>query len=53
MCVKNSVLFKGRKIADVINIWKSSVGKKVSAIYELSTVYGQVCTFQNANQIMK
>jgi len=27
MCVKNSVLFKGRKIADVINIRRIAVGK--------------------------
>lgn len=26
-CVKNSVLFKGRTITDVINIRKSAVGK--------------------------
>jgi hypothetical protein len=27
ICVKNSVLFKGRKVTDVINIRKSAVGK--------------------------
>jgi len=27
MCVKNSILYKGRKIADVINIRKSAFGE--------------------------
>jgi hypothetical protein len=37
MCVKNSVLFKRRKITDVINIRRSAV-EKLSSIYELATV---------------
>lgn len=37
MCVKNSVLFKGRKITDVINIRRSAVKK----MYLLFTDYLQ------------